>query len=1037
MANDSSSLELAGLAIDPGARDFVLPSTDELRALGVRWIRYLVTQQFQNLDTGQNSELDFVIDRYRDLGVNILLLINAETVGGAIPSAHSADWQLYNQRMADVAQKIAAYYRGKINAIEVFNEPESNNVTADDYAALLSACYPKIKAVSDVTVVSSGICCGLNHDYLKRVIQLAPNMFDFVSWHPYGLRVEGYPSADWGMGDLRDSVVRARAIAGKPLWLTELGAEINYQWPSNSEQCVAEYLKRCYSLFRFLGSDVVAHAFWFTWRNWGEGWGLCDNSGNRRPAWYALQQQTGVVAPPAPSISRVSFSPTTFKVGELLNVSITVRNDSFEPLPTQAPEPGFVYDEGKNFYHYDCAEVAGNFRVGVDFDGRSGIDHPYRWGLGTPLKAGEERTITGAIRMTSAQSKNYWAGLVQERVAWHHDQQGAQAITVEPVVADKPKITAVAFSPTALAVGDLVRVSITVANNSGETLQTQGPEPGFVYDEGDTFRSRGFIETNGSFRVGIDFDGRSGIDHPYRWGLGSSLAPGETRTITGVIRMKNVQTCKYWAGLVQEQIAWHQDNQGIQRIAVSTTTGKPRITNVTFTPTDMTEPGLMNVSITVENSSNSILETQGPNPGFVYDEGDTFYSRGYPDVARAFRVGIDFDNWTGVDHPFRWGLGAPMQPGETRTITGAIGFKRAQIKNYWAGLVQEQVMWVESVTGAQEIIVKPKVAPRVVHVHDLGATTNWSGQFEYSSYIDQSVVNSMVERGMLALTQTANAVNAWRAILPNYVAGQGIAIKVNFTNGGNGNLDAPIQTVNAVIRGLLGMGVQANDIWVYSARDKISDAFVQACAYPGVRFFDNGAHELATFDSPVPSATITFLPPSQVPPLPIIKVTDVLVNATYVINLPIFKAHITGAGLTLGFKNHQGSHNNPSGLHPYIFPGGVYFRADYNPLVDLNRNPNIGGKTVLTIGDALFAGNAWNSPALAFQTFGGKAPNSLFFSTDPVAIDCVMYDFIGAEWHVFTNSGNYLRLASEAGMGVYERGDPWGSGYQLIDYHKI
>lgn len=121
MSNDSSPFELAGLAIDPGTRDFVLPSTDELRALGVCWIRYLVHQQFQNFDTGQNSELDLVLERYRDLGTKILVLVNAETMGAEIPVAHSADWQTYNQRMADIAQKIATYYRGKINAIEVFN----------------------------------------------------------------------------------------------------------------------------------------------------------------------------------------------------------------------------------------------------------------------------------------------------------------------------------------------------------------------------------------------------------------------------------------------------------------------------------------------------------------------------------------------------------------------------------------------------------------------------------------------------------------------------------------------------------------------------------------------------------------------------------------------------------------------------------------------------------------------------------------------------------------------------------------------------
>ena len=59
------------------------------------------------------------------------------------------------------------------------------------------------------------------------------------------------------------------------------------------------------------------------------------------------------------------------------------------------------------------------------------------------------------------------------------------------------------------------------------------------------------------------------MDHPYRWGFGSPLAPGETRVITGSIRMKTVQGQDYWGGLVQEHIAWLQDREGIQRVTVS------------------------------------------------------------------------------------------------------------------------------------------------------------------------------------------------------------------------------------------------------------------------------------------------------------------------------------------------------------------------------------------------------------------------------------------------------------------------------------
>jgi len=161
------------------------------------------------------------------------------------------------------------------------------------------------------------------------------------------------------------------------------------------------------------------------------------------------------------------------------------------------------------------------------------------------------------------------------------------------------------------------------------------------------------------------------------------------------------------------------------------------------------------------------------------------------------------------------------------------------------------------------------------------------------------------------------------------------------------------------------------------------------------------------------------------------------VYATYVINLPIFKGHVTGAGVTLGFKNHLGSTNNPSATHAYFWPGGQYARTDYSFLVDLYRNPHIRNKTVLTIAEGLFTGDRYNSPPLTMKVFGGKVPNSLFLSTDPVAIDSVMYDFLSREWDIAAGADNYLRLASNIGLGVYERGDPLGSGYTQIDYRKV
>jgi hypothetical protein len=48
-----------------------------------------------------------------------------------------------------------------------------------------------------------------------------------------------------------------------------------------------------------------------------------------------------------------------------------------------------------------------------------------------------------------------------------------------------------------------------------------------------------------------------------------------------------------------------------------------------------------------------------------------------------------------------------------------------------------------------------------------------------------------------------------------------------------------------------------------------------------------------------------------------------------------------------------------------------------------------------------------------------------------------MYDILAAETDVPENADVYLKLASDAGLGTFERGDPWGSGYSQIEYLKM
>jgi hypothetical protein len=334
----------------------------------------------------------------------------------------------------------------------------------------------------------------------------------------------------------------------------------------------------------------------------------------------------------------------------------------------------------------------------------------------------------------------------------------------------------------------------------------------------------------------------------------------------------------------------------------------------------------------------------------------------------------------------------------------------------------------------------PPTGSRVVHVHNSGATS-WNGQTDFWNYVNQSTVDTMVDQGMMALTGAATVAQAWESLLPNYTAGQFVAIKLNFNNcsacnDADGQIDALIQPVNAVVRGLKLIGVPEANIWVYDASRRIPNRFVNGNLYSGVVFRDAGCRQGVSWSSTDPNAQVTFRPPAGHPAPPATRIDDVLINCSYLINMPILKPHRI-AGITLAFKNHFGDITSPWSLHNYIRLTDPLYRSDYSLLVDIFRNPHIAGKTILVLGDGLVASKQYDGPPSVWSTFGNQTPNSLFFATDPVAGDCVMADLLTAEMTIPAAAGDYLALAAQAGLGTYERGDPWGAGYSIIDYVKI
>ncbi|NMB68017.1 MAG: DUF362 domain-containing protein [Chloroflexi bacterium] len=339
----------------------------------------------------------------------------------------------------------------------------------------------------------------------------------------------------------------------------------------------------------------------------------------------------------------------------------------------------------------------------------------------------------------------------------------------------------------------------------------------------------------------------------------------------------------------------------------------------------------------------------------------------------------------------------------------------------------------------------PPGGSRVVRVHS-NTVTDWTGSGNYWDHVSQDRVNAMVNEGVCGLTGKATSAEAWRAILPNYVAGQGIAIKANFNNTmdpyGCSNPSPEInplpQIAIPVIEGLKSIGVLETNICFYDGVGRrIPDYFYSPIhsTFPEVLFYD-ACH----LPVELSNGYINFYPPTGT--MPSQKIAKPAEDANYLINIPDVKNHYN-AGITLGFKNHFGTIQHPGDLHTrtFVTNEGTEYRLDYNPLVDINKSPLIGSKTVLTLGNGIFGslGNQSAIPNIWPNTFGDY-PKSLFFAKDPVAIDCVMADFLDAEWGNYQNSSRYLELAEQAGLGIFEHvvnplANP--NGYTKIDYKVI
>jgi len=342
---------------------------------------------------------------------------------------------------------------------------------------------------------------------------------------------------------------------------------------------------------------------------------------------------------------------------------------------------------------------------------------------------------------------------------------------------------------------------------------------------------------------------------------------------------------------------------------------------------------------------------------------------------------------------------------------------------------------------------------RVVWIWNPDATEeNLDGFWWKEKNNNQTIIDQMYSKGLQELTGESDDYSAWNVLFQffnmehgngkiGYQTGEKIAIKINLNNCGspidyiNGYVkkdndrDASPYVVKTLLKQLINsVGVKQDDITVYDASRQIGNWFYDHVAdeFANVHYIDveGGADGREQVQS---SSENIYFQDGTIRTLP-----KCVVDADYLINMPLLKKHPINNGVTLSGKNMFGTFIEPVlDLHPYHESGQNM--GNPAPQTDLFSHKHVGKKTLLYIGDGTFGTLQDHRTISKFDMFpfNDDWTNSLFFSQDPVALDSVMYDFLHNEGPC-PNEGsqNYLHQAAEPPKDTY---DPENDGEFLSE----
>ena len=118
-------------------------------------------------------------------------------------------------------------------------------------------------------------------------------------------------------------------------------------------------------------------------------------------------------------ISNIKIHPQLLHIGETLWFELDLSNLNDFPLLNHRPNPAHVYNASRTFSDDSFPGESAGFRIGVDYEGRKGVDHPWRWGFGENIASKSQKTLILGVVMTECfENREFDLGYVFEEFFW-------------------------------------------------------------------------------------------------------------------------------------------------------------------------------------------------------------------------------------------------------------------------------------------------------------------------------------------------------------------------------------------------------------------------------------------------------------------------------------------------------------------------------------------------------------------------------------------------------------------------------------------